>query len=310
MTMLTRTLGARSGILHFAAEYPVSVAPNVRRLTDFDFLIALTAMRNRRYLDFYKAERDPLRYVILDSGVFEDPSNPPSCVKQLNLATELDADEVVPVDEINCYTKTIKNMEEFLSLSSSFPFRIQGVVQGSSLIEWLRCFWEFHDNPRVDVIGLTYFEVPQDLKSVGMTNFDVPDAAEQARLVLLNLIAGGIGVRDTAYGPVLDYRGPISKPIHLLGCRHARALRYYLQYPMVRSIDTSFPVQLGIEGLTMHLDSPKPTCKVNFAGEPQRAEVALINMNVFRFLSLCRGQDSSASWEFTDRVAGVSIPRA
>jgi hypothetical protein len=313
--MIKREMPLTNG-LYFAAEYPLSVHDIVKSLTDYDFLIALTAMRDPRYRDLFRRDRDPRRYRIVDSGIFEDPSNPITPQKQLAIALELDADEVVPIDAINDCDQTLKLMREFLGLAETFPFKVQGVVQGKSLKEWLRCFWELHDNPRVDVIGLTYFEVPRDLREAGMSDFGVPDMTEVARLTLLNLVMGGLGVKPTfdeqgvvvdshVTGWELEYKGPVTKPIHLLGCRHCRALRHYAAYPLVRSIDTSFPVQLGVEGRPLHLDSPKSEFKVNFGADLVRAERCLIGMNTLRFLTLCRGKDDSPLWEVTDRIAQI-----
>ena len=297
--------------LQIACEYPITLHEMVYEWTDFDFLIGLTAIRDQKYRDFFKGNRPENRYRVVDSGVYEDPKNPPTCEKLLNIAMQLEADEVVPTDLINDCSSTLRNMSYFLGLAEQFPFKIQGVVQGRSLKEWLYCFQEFHDNPRVDVIGITYFEVPEDIKQMGMTDFGVKDPAEAARLTLLNLIAGGLGVnlydhQDPGVPSQLYYemRGPLKKPIHLLGLRDCRAIPYYRLMPFVRSIDTSFPVQLSIEGRSLHWDSLKPQLRVQFdATEFVRAEKALVVQNVTRFSDMCRKPYMDAYWHLADRKA-------
>jgi hypothetical protein len=218
----------------------------------------------------------------------------------LTVSLDLKADEVVPTDYINDFTRTIRSMEEFLSLSSDFPFKIQGVVQGKSLIEWMRCLEWYNANPRVDVIGITYFDVPEDLKDK-VYHYGVPDIAEAARLHLIHLIHAGVWWTDEGW----KVGTPLQKPIHLLGCRHCRALTYYRNYPLIRSIDTSFPVQLGVEGRPLTLDAVKPEFKVQFSSDVVRSQKALISQNTLRFLELCRGREITR-WDLTDRMAGLN----
>jgi len=300
-----RLLSNTPGKIHYAAEYPLAVHDRVAPLTDFDFLIGLIAQRDYKYRDFYKNNRDSDRYRIVDSGVFEDPQNPPTPSELHRIAVNLEADEVVPTDIINDCKETLRLLREFLNISQNFPFKIQGVVQGATLYEWLYCFWKMHDNPRVDVIGLTYFEVPADLKESGMANFGVSDTAEQARLTLLCLVLAGIGVADFGqdqFVPKLIHRSPAIKPIHLLGCRHCRSISIYRMFPIIRSIDTSFAIQLGMEGKPLLPDSKKSEMKVNFKAIPIRAEEALITENCLRFLQLCQGHEEARFWETLNRM--------
>ena len=296
-------LHKREGTIAFAAEYPLEVHDIVSKFTDYDFLIGLIAIRDQRYRDFFKENRNSGRYRIVDSGIFEDPQNPPTNTRLLNISLDLGADEVVPTDWINDCEATLRSMEEFLALSDTFPFKIQGVVQGKSLKEWMECLIEYNENPRVDVIGLTYFEVPDELKQIGLQHYGVPDIAEAARVHLLHLIHAGVWC-DASGEYYLDK--PLSKPIHLLGCRHCKALPYYRNYPLVRSIDTSFAVQLGVECQPLTMDAVKPELKVQFGGTLIRAQKALVASNVMRFRELCRGTESPTSWMFTDRVAEFS----
>lgn len=319
MTRILPTLEAKPNFLHFAAEYPVSAHQIVNEFTDFDFLIALIAMRDSKYRELFRGDsKSSSRYRIVDSGIFEDPNNPISVESHVKTALNLEADELVAVDLINDCDGTLREMDKLLKLSGEFPFKIQGVVQGRTLTEWLHCYEEFEANPRVDVIGLAYFDVPKDLSEIGMSEFDVPDKAEAARLTLLHMIAGGIGVEYIKETEVrhnhndvweedwsrfeFRHRGPVKKPIHILGLRHLRALKYYRNFPFVRSIDTSFPVQLGVEGRPLHLDSVKPAFKVNFSTELIQAAKLLIAGNVMRFVTLCCGVDETAQWESVDRL--------
>jgi hypothetical protein len=281
----------------------------VNEFTDFDFLIGLTAIRDVKYREMFVAERPPHRYRVVDSGIFEDPQNPPTNRKLLDIATTLDADEVIPTDFLNDMERTIHGMETFLEMSDDFPFAIQGVVQGKSLREWLYCFQWMEENPRVDVIGVSYCEIPHDMRGV-LTDFGIGDESETARLALINLLSGGLGVSadlsltgDARFEFI--HRGPLKKPIHLLGLRSPKAIPHYRIHPLIRSIDTSFAVQLGVEGRPLHMGSVKPHFKMNFGGELVRAERALIANNVCRFLELCRGVENSMSWESLDRLSSL-----
>ena len=297
-----RNLDCRSNRIHIAAEYPISVHDVVSEFTDFDFLIATIAGKNSSYRDLFKQDRRYNRYRVVDSGIFEDPQNPITPTRQVDISLDLDADEVVIIDHLNDCAKTLNSLYEFMNLAPSFPFKIQGVVQGKSLLEWLYCYDVMEKHPRVDVIGVSYCEVPTDLADV-MTDFGVNDSAETARLTLLGLIAGGMGAQKTESGKLEFYhRGPIQKPLHLLGLRTPRAIPYYRTMPFCRSLDTSFPVQLGVEGRPLHLGSPKPEYKVNFVADVIRAEKSLIAENVMRFLRLCRGEEDFCVWEATDRL--------
>lgn len=305
-----RQLIPQAGILHFAAEYPISVHDTVSELTDYEFLIALIAVRKRNYKELFIQERRPDRYRIVDSGIFEDSENPLSATKLYETALELDADEVVAVDHIGEKQKTLDAVGEFLDLDSEFPFKVMAVPQGKDFIEWFECYDDFLMEPKIDVIGLTYYKHPAGLEEVGMKNFQIDNKYEAARLALLHLLAGGTMLTNCGLN-VKEQFGvgvhTISKPIHILGCGHPRAIQYYRQFPFVRSIDTSFPVQLGIEGRAFHLDSLKPKFKMNFNADLVRAEKSLIAENTLRFAMLCKGRNEAELWETVDRLAQVRL---
>jgi len=289
------------GQLQWAAEYPTCAAEFVRRFTDFDFIIALIADRDEKYRNLFLNVED--RYRILDSGIFEDPQNPIDNKTLLRWAYELKVDEVVAIDLINDCEGTLDRLDDFLAMDKEFPFKVQGVVQGSTLDEWLYCYEEMVNNPRVDVIGLAYFDTPDDLK--GKCLDFTPDEAENARLTLLQLIAGGITYDYKL--KQLNRKAPKIKPIHLLGIRHPIAIKYYRQYPFIRSIDTSFPVQLGIEGHPFDLDAKKPFYKMNFGAELNRASSTIAGENSFRFSKLCHGKEETETWEMFDRLAPIKV---
>jgi len=297
-----KELWSPSGTLAWAAEYPVCAASFVQRFTDFDFLIALIMDRDEKYRSLF-LEDNGGRYRILDSGIFEDPQNPIDNKTLLRWAYEANVDEVVAIDLINDCTGTLDRLNDFLAMDSQFPFKVQGVVQGSTLSEWLYCYEEMVNNPRVDVIGLAYFDTPDDLK--GKCLDFTPDEAENARLTLLQLIAGGIAC--TGWDGEIYRSVPKIKPIHLLGIRHPQAIKYYRQYPFIRSIDTSFPVQLGIEGHPFDLDAKKPFYKMNFGAELNRASSTIAAENCFRFAKLCHGREDVESWELFDRLTPLKV---
>jgi hypothetical protein len=170
-------------------------------------------------------------------------------------------------------------------------------------LEWLYCYDQFASNPRVDVIGLAYFDVPKDLKEAKTSNFDVPDEAEAARLTLLQLIQGGMGARLNFKNELeIYYRGPVNKPIHILGLRHFKALKFYKALPSVRSIDTSFATQLGVEGRILRPNSIKPSFKVNFIATPNLTESILMRQNQYRFQQYSHSQTDSFPWEEIDSL--------
>lgn len=293
-----RNLQAQPGYLHYAAEYPIDVHTVVSELADYEFLIGLIAMRSPKYKELFIQERRPDRYRIVDSGVFEDQENCPSALKLLEIALELDADEVVAVDVIGDRDGTLRAVDEFLSLEEDFPFKIMAVPQGANWEEWFDCYNEFIQNPRIDVIGVTYYKHPAGLEEVGIANFGIPNRYEAARLALLHLLAGGFNLKST-HNTICE---KIRKPIHILGLGQLKAIRYYRQFPFVRSIDTSFPVQSAMEGRPLFMNAPKPEFKVNFSAEVLRAEKALIAENVFRFVRYCHGIDELEVWEVIDRL--------
>lgn len=297
-----RELRAESGTLYFATEYPISALDCVEELTDFDFLIGLMAIRSRDYKYLFTNHRPLNRYRIVDSGIFEDPKNPPTTIELCDVAYQLEADEVVMTDYIGECQKTIDACEEFMEVSRDFPFKIMGVPQGQTLEEWFDCYNYFVKHPRVDVIGLTYFKHPPSLEEVGMTNFRIQNGPEAARLALLHLLAGSFYEFRYSGGEVRSHLyNKIQKPIHILGLGTCHALPYYRQLPFVRSIDTSFPIQLAMEGRALRLDSIKSKFKVNFIADVIRAEKALIAINLQRFHQLCHGTADPRLWEVIDR---------
>lgn len=238
-----------------AYELPICLIRDPDIKTSFDFAIATVAQKSQKYFDIHRKENRGNRYLVLDNGAFEEPE-PIDNNTLLDIAEELKADEIVVPDFIGSAQKTMFAMGDFLGKfrkrDSLQNCKIQGVIEGANLNAVMECYRYFLDLDEVDVIGLPYWRLPESC---------------EAENGCFGNIAGLGGRRLYLTHHLISQKIFHKKPFHLLGLCYSRALDWYRNYPMIRSIDTSLPVITGLKGQLLARRIPKPKEKLEFLKE-------------------------------------------
>ncbi len=119
--------------------------------TDVEFILLHKILDNKKYREYYQAQRDNGKYKILDNGAYELGSSLDP-IMLIAYANTLDVDEVIAPDVFKDKDKTLVKLNEFVRLCP-VEFRIQAVPQGRNTGELVECLNEMLNNPRVSVIG-------------------------------------------------------------------------------------------------------------------------------------------------------------
>lgn len=231
-------------------ETPNSIFNEMQQYTDGDYALVHFLENNVEYRElFYEAVSDG-REVILDNSVIElgEAFSSEGFAKWVE---KLSPTWYIVPDTLGEYEKTVNRSFEFINeYSSNLPGKIIAVAQGESLSTLIRCFEEFHEDDRVDMIALPfrpkYFEeIAEKLLGQGKEI----EAANLPPAIINPPSKWGIGRNATI--SVLDayYRaGIFHKPVHLLGCGLPQEGKYYSNIDWIYSTDTSNPIIAGMEG--------------------------------------------------------------
>ena len=201
-------------------EIPTPNLKDLGKYNDYSFCLAHLALQDKAYVAYYK---NAPGYKIVDNSIFElDHALPYADV--MKAAGILRANEVVSPDSFQNSAKTIKATEDFLKYFSAAglvgKYKVMGVVQGSNIPSWVKCFTWMDKNPLIDVIGISY---------VGCASFSTEPTDSRVKAVKY----------------AIDHIKP-TKPLHLLGIG-GNPMEVALQktFSQVRSCDTSIPVVDG-----------------------------------------------------------------
>lgn len=206
----------------------VAIIPSLPTLEydtgEFHMMLPEPYLRESRYRNYYN---DVLGYKILDNGEAEGMRMQPR--QLMDMAVQLGANEVIVPDHLGDCDKTIALAKNFAVHANRYSgINFMGVLQGRSYAEYLKCFTEMRKLPYITVFG-----IPRNIvKTVGN---------KWARVALAEMLANEYDYSYRAY--------------HALGAtpwkREAAVLG---EIPIMRSIDTSLPVVMGIEGLDIRTD--------------------------------------------------------
>jgi len=243
---------ASSDRIQLAFEKPLVLLKEAGTQSDYLFAISTVARKSPEYLEAHRIENRGGRYLILDNGAFEE-SRPVDTETLLDLAEELEADEVVAPDWLSdgdrTTQETLRFIEKLKKRGKLRDCKVQVCIQGRSVPLWLDCYNQLASRDDVDVIGLTYWKVPDDLGEV-LSYFGKMDRMEQGRLFLIHKLIGE--------------RFMVNKPHHLLGLCSVLGLEWYRNYANIRSLDTSLPITVGLEEELLTHQTEKPREKLDF----------------------------------------------
>ena len=183
-------------------------------ISDIHLILAHKLKEDKKYYEGYKKVKG---YKIVDNGAFEGRTT--SFGEVVKLAEELGANEVQLPDYMYDYKRTYKEATKALEKYSDIKFKIQFVIQGKNFEEFKKAV-DFAMNNNF-VLGIPF--LPS--KKVFKKEF-------APREPLLAWIAK-------------EYGEDSLKNVHLLGCNDVFEFHSYL-YQRCRSMDTTFPIKLGI----------------------------------------------------------------
>jgi len=246
--------------MFFSFELPTKYLEEFYPEQDHLFCIAPQALEDSTYLDFYK-EKSKEKYVILDNGAFELGKSIP--FKDLiALAKEIGAKEIVAPDIVHDCPGTIKYVTDlFVYLDEKNlinDYNIMVVPQGKTMEEILNCYNKLARFP-TKIIGVPARVLPVKAQY----------HSEQLRFTFLQTLAKN-GLLKKRY-------------VHLLGLcavQFVKAYRKGQRFFRVRSIDTSFPVVLGMIGKTFEQTKKKPTMRLVYDVSLSKSTIQKIHHNI------------------------------
>lgn len=165
-------------------------------------------------------------YKILDNGVAEGEHI--SWRDLIDIATREGFHELVIPDVIDDCEETLHFIECWgdAVVDSPYNLKFMAVVQGTNLVEWMRCITTYQETPWVDTIA-----IPRTINYSALYE-------DTTRIRLLDVVA-----RTYAYATPL-------KPVHCLGSgKWIGEVQALTTFKGVRGIDTCSPVANGIDGL-------------------------------------------------------------
>ena len=230
----------------YSFEIPTRYLETFYKDQDYLFCIASQARDSTTYLEFYK-DKAKEKYVILDS-YSADKEESVSFKDLLSLAKEIGVKEIIPSMRLHDYPGTVKRIKDMFTYLEAKEllneYAIQLVPQGKTLEEVLNCFSKLDRLPAS--IPKTFGMPASILKAT------TPYRAEQFRFTILQRLA---------------QKGLLkNKHIHLLGLNAVQFMKAYKKgqrFFRIRSINTAFPVALGIAGQTFEQTKKKPAEKIN-----------------------------------------------
>ena len=190
------------------------------------------------YKNFFKYNS---KYVLLDNGVAENILI--SDLELVDLAVEMNVNELIIPDVIGDYKKTKKKRNDFLKKFydklDRHDIKIQSVVQGSTLDECKQCLKEIQSDSRIDVVGVPF--------RMNYAEFYGKTKEENQMLNRINFIK----------------TNNFLMPVHLLGCNLLQEMVEFYYYKGVRSMDTKLISRYAMNNQNLNYnDKVKPKKKL------------------------------------------------
>ncbi len=205
----------------------------------------------KRYQSFFR-QRDKNDYIILDNGAAE--GNEFGSKHLFTIAEHLGAHEIVVPDALGDTEETLARALAF-SRYANPDYRYMGVLQGQTLDEVLKCMRAYLEMGPLNYI--TTIGIPRLL-----TYWN-----KRVRITLAEWIM------KEKYYATLEF--------HALGASAwMKEAEILSDYSCIRGIDTSLPVYMGLEGLSIHTDEyiPRPP---NFFSLSEATKQAEMNSDIY-----------------------------
>lgn len=213
---------------------PTSYLEYLDKYQDNYLLLAHIGLVDVQYREFFKQNS---KYKIMDNSAHELGESV-DFNRIIDLALELDCQELVLPDKLYDYDATVMKTEEAIELLRRRGllgrFKLMAVVQGSNYATYMKCLTRFMGNPHINVLGAGFWIVANAFK---------PFSGEEE--VMPNRLMFS---REMASGFFSDIYFQKTKTIHLLGLGDCLELKYQKQYSFIRSNDSAAAVKYGMAG--------------------------------------------------------------
>ncbi len=218
---------------------PTCALEEISTLGDIEFCLA-PYCKDPKYKQYFIDQKKKGRFIIMDNGVAED--NLISNEELVELAIEMKVDELIIPDEIGNYEKTTKMKEKFLedyyNILQLNGIKLQSVIQGEIIYDYIKAILDLEEDDRIDVIGIPF--------RINYCQFN--DTTKEENRTWNRLM-------------FLDYVN-IDKPIHLLGNNLPCELLWSIN-SNVRSCDSKLMARYGFNNQFWNFDDKvKPQKKL------------------------------------------------
>lgn len=205
--------------ISLSVELPIQLL-DLSDMLDEHFIIASYCETCPEYLDYYSNRKDK-KFTILDNGAFENGVSMPVHMYD-NIVRIIKPDVVVLPDVVNDARATMYATQEFLDQTQTNVPCYMGVLQGTSIEDYMLCLLYYINMQRkinIRVIGIPYhiFYRPTLLRK-----YDIHDICKDADM-----------------------------QIHILGLPNPFELLSLRNFEKVSSVDSSLPVSAAWHGLEL-----------------------------------------------------------
>jgi len=155
--------------MKFFAIAPVRYTNLVKHLNDH-LVVSSVLSDHPETIEFYKHLPEDA-YIILDNGAWEH--NLSFTDELLDLAKEINTDEIIMPDSLGNGEETYKLIQEFRGILTNWEIRkytLNGVIQGNDVKECINCYLDIKNV--CDVVSLPKHLEDERLELLDMINFD------------------------------------------------------------------------------------------------------------------------------------------
>ncbi len=241
---------------------------HISNLGDIEFCLAPYCLKYPEYKEYFVNQRKKGRYVILDNGIAENILI--STEDMINLAIEMKVNEIIIPDKIgDCKHTQLQRqaiLKKYYDVLCKNHIKIQSVIQGKTLYEYLQEVLTLEEDKRIDVIGIPF--------RIEYTNFNNTTKEENHmfnRLMFLYFVS-------------------IRKPIHLLG--NNLPIELILVPSYVRSCDSKLMARYGFNNQVLKIDDiekPRKKLFVNSKMTTNQINITIKNiMNISKRVNLIK----------------------
>jgi len=206
--------------------------------------LAHLVLADEKYANFYKAEGESGKFIIMDNSAFEleEQGRGVPLEDILSAAKKVGADEIVVPDILFDGDATVESAKDFMTYVKKFHpemignVKFMAVPQASNKVEWWRCY-----NKLVNM---------KDITTIGLSKLSIPHAFLGQHDQPLNVFKSRAAVVAQMNQEMIEPR-KYGKETHLLGSDNGGIFELWLYYTIkanewIRSNDTSMPFVYGL----------------------------------------------------------------